>query len=226
MLTTNHVSSVVNKLPKNFKSYLVFNWSLRCKVNNVQVIKVQSQTEEVIPEMILLDFVRGPITASPLRRPIGPRSTERALSVYAQHFNMHTHLKTNHPGVTITVALNKNKLCKPSSYFNNPCLGIQKCKCRNRVYWCFHCIWSTAIPLLTNKQLFYIFPLNMNRSVPWLKNRGTYRNVTFVYCYTPTYNTYYHGQKLCSPPDDIMNQKRLRRVLWRLWFFHFHINLR
>ena len=37
---------------------------------------------------------------------------------------------------------------------------------------------------------------------------------------------YYHGQKLCAPWDDIMNLKRLRRVLWRLWFFHFHVNLK
>ena len=36
MLTTNHVNSVENKLPKLFKSYLVFYWSLMCKVNNVQ----------------------------------------------------------------------------------------------------------------------------------------------------------------------------------------------
>ena len=36
MLTINHVNSVVNKLPKLFKSYLVFYWSLMCKVNNVQ----------------------------------------------------------------------------------------------------------------------------------------------------------------------------------------------
>ena len=33
------------------------------------------------------------------------------------------------------------------------------------------------------------------------------------------------GQKLCEPPDDILNLKRLRRVLRRLWFFHVHINL-
>ena len=31
---------------------------------------------------------------------------------------------------------------------------------------------------------------------------------------------------MCAPPDDIMNHKRLCRVLRRLWFFHFHINLK
>ena len=40
------------------------------------------------------------------------------------------------------------------------------------------------------------------------------------------YTVYYHGQKLCGSPEDIMNLKRLRRVLRRLWFFHFHINLK
>ena len=33
-------------------------------------------------------------------------------------------------------------------------------------------------------------------------------------------------QKLCVPPDDIMNLQRLCQVLKRLWFFHFHINLK
>jgi hypothetical protein len=28
----------------------------------------------------------------------------------------------------------------------------------------------------------------MNRTVPWHKNQGTYRTVTFVYRYTPTQN--------------------------------------
>ena len=37
---------------------------------------------------------------------------------------------------------------------------------------------------------------------------------------------YYHGQKLCAPPDNITNLKQLRRVLRRLWFFHFHISLK
>ena len=31
---------------------------------------------------------------------------------------------------------------------------------------------------------------------------------------------------LSARPDDIMNLKRLRRVLRRLWFFHFHVNLK
>ena len=31
---------------------------------------------------------------------------------------------------------------------------------------------------------------------------------------------------LQTPNDDIMNLKRLRRVLRSLWFFHFHINLK
>ena len=34
---------------------------------------------------------------------------------------------------------------------------------------------------------------------------------------------YYHVENRCVPPDDIMNLKRLRRVLRRLWFFHLHI---
>ena len=121
-----------------------------------KVIKVQSQTEEVIQEMILLEDQSQPLP-SPLRRPIGPwfrrivknigcarklrrgsptgcPAMDRAPCVYLQHFNMHTHLKRRHPGVTITVAVKKkSELYKPSS------LGIQKCKCHNKVYWCFHC---------------------------------------------------------------------------------------
>ena len=34
---------------------------------------------------------------------------------------------------------------------------------------------------------------------------------------------YYHSQKLCASPDYIMNLKRMRCVLRRLWFFHFHV---
>ena len=47
-------------------------------------------------------------------------------------------------------------------------------------------------------------------------------NIIYLYIY----NIYYHGEKLCAPPDDIMNLKRLRRVLQRIWFLHFHINLK
>ena len=47
-----------------------------------------------------------------------------------------------------------------------------------------------------------------------------------IILYIDIYNIYYHGQKLCAPPDDIMNLKRLCRVLRRLWFFHVHINLK
>ena len=71
MLTINHVSNVVNKHPKLFKSYLVFYLSLRCKVNIVQVIKVHSQTGEMIPEMILLEDQSQPLP-SLLRRRMGP----------------------------------------------------------------------------------------------------------------------------------------------------------
>ena len=35
-----------------------------------------------------------------------------------------------------------------------------------------------------------------------------------------------HGQKLFAPPDDVMNLRRLRQVLRRLWFFHFHVNIK
>ena len=56
MLPTNHVNSVLNKLPKHFKSYLVFYWYLMCKVNDVQSKQVaKSNWEKVIPEMILLE---------------------------------------------------------------------------------------------------------------------------------------------------------------------------
>ena len=60
----------------------------------------------------------------------------------------------------------KNELCKPSSqhYFNNPCLGIQKWKCHNQVYWCFHCCWSTAILRCWQT---WSFLKTMNRTVPY-----------------------------------------------------------
>ena len=47
-----------------------------------------------------------------------------------------------------------------------------------------------------------------------------------VLVFTVQYNIYYLGQKLFAPPVDIMNLKRLCRVLRRLWFFHFHINIK
>lgn len=62
MFTTNHVNSFVNKLPKLYNSYFVSYWSLMCKIN-----KVQSQTGELIPEMILLEDRSLPL-ASPLRQ--------------------------------------------------------------------------------------------------------------------------------------------------------------
>ena len=48
-MTTNYVNR------KLCKSYLLFYWSLMCKVNKVQVNKVQIDSRN--------DFVRGPITA-------------------------------------------------------------------------------------------------------------------------------------------------------------------
>ena len=37
---------------------------------------------------------------------------------------------------------------------------------------------------------------------------------------------HYQGQKLRAPPDDIMNLKRLCRVVRRLWIFQLHVNLK
>ena len=60
---------------------------------------------------------------------------------------------------------------------------------------------------------------------PWLKNQGTYRIVTFVYCYTPIRHLQYNITAKICVLDDIMN-KRLRRVLRRLWSFHINLKLR
>jgi hypothetical protein len=50
---------------------------------------------------------------------------ERALRVYVQHFNMHTHLKRPHPGVTITVAVKKKRALQTqlTTLFQQPLSG-------------------------------------------------------------------------------------------------------
>ena len=148
--------------------------------------------------MILLEDQSQPLP-SPLRRRIGPwfrrivknigcarklrrgsptgcPAMDRAPCVYLQHFNMHTHLKS------VTVAVPK----KTQHYFNNPCLGIQKCKYHNQVYWCFHCCWSTAI-----LRCLKIFPLTMNRTVPYRDLKTEVRTEPWLLCtVTPLYNYY------------------------------------
>ena len=69
-------------------------------------------------------------------------------------------------------------------------------------------------------------PLNQ-RKLPF-----SYKNKIISFESRPTTITLYIYKAVCAsrrtnaPPDDIMNLKRLGRVLWRLWFFHFHINLK
>ena len=99
----------------------------------------------------------------------------------------------------------KNELCKPNSwhYFNNHCLAIQKCKCHNQVYWCFHCGWSTAILRCCQKAYFFNFPHNYEpyRTVLDLKTEIR----------TDTQRTMWPRQPIRSPRQPV--SKPVRPVL-------------
>ena len=85
---------------------------------------------------------------------------ERALWFYVQHFNMHTHLKRHHPGVTITGAVkNKNKLCKPSSS-TTPVWEFRNANAITKFIGVFIAADLRPFSVVDKQAVFLNFPLN------------------------------------------------------------------
>ena len=74
---------------------------------------------------------------------------DRAPCVYVQHFNMHTHLKRHHEGVTITVAVKKNTISTTPVWEFRNANAITK----------FIGVFIAAY-LRSEKHFFFHFPLN------------------------------------------------------------------
>ena len=111
---------------------------------------------------------RGSLTGSP--------AMERALCVYVQHLNMHTHLKRHQPGVTISVAVEKKTSFANPGHDTISTTAVWEFRNANTITK-FIGVFIAA-DLLTNKQLKKKFPLTVNRTV-------LYRTVTSKPRYVP-----------------------------------------
>ena len=116
---------------------------------------------------------------------------EWALRVYVQHFNMHTHLKRHHRGVTITVAVEKKTSCANPAHdtiSTTPVWEFRNANAITKFIGVFIVADLRPFSVVNKKAVFFNFPLNyeLYRTVPCLKNRGTYQTVALVYRYTPS----------------------------------------